>query len=261
MAGVFEILRRRWPEAALVVGFHACVTFLMEQVLGQVDPSSEEAVVSEGKLFIVAACTTAFGVIWLMLYMGFLATSYRDGSKPQEPIVLLRTGRHFFWRMVRFQILFAFVYVFLSYLIIGLWVSTGLGSVGIADVPRWFERLCSLIALFILAKPTLLMPASMIVADCRVREAFFFMRRYRLLNGGRKLVLAFFVCLATIFLFSFLPDKVSESGFYHDAAIGVYAVISSSLLLAMNLFALCFVAEQVKVDSKLSGENNGEAGG
>ena len=260
MSRVLEILRRRWPEAVLVVGFHACVTFLMEQVLEQAELSSEEVVVSEGKLFVMAVCTTAFGVIWLMLYMGFLATSYREGHKPQEPVVLLRIGRHFFWRMVRFQILFAFVYIFLSYLIFGFWGLTGLVSVEITDVPRWFERLCSLIALFILAKPTLLMPASMIVADCRVREAFFFMRRYRLVNGGRKVVLAFFGCLSMIFLLSFLTDKVGDRGLYHDAAIGVYAVISSTLLLTIGLFALCFVAEQAEENNKLSGESNGESG-
>ena len=80
---------------------------LLEEIAGQAAVAQQGAPTAqmEGMGFIWGMGTMLFAIIWQMLYLGFLATTYTKGTEPTQPGELVSVGSLFFWRMVIFGLL------------------------------------------------------------------------------------------------------------------------------------------------------------
>lgn len=243
----------------MVILLQAGLMILLEEIAGRASVAQQapSSALPAQMGFIWGMGTVLFAIIWQMLYLGFLATAYSEGPTPKEPGQLVSAGRLFFWRMLRFQIILGIVYTGISFVILATVQSVALGREEVLRIPDWIVHLCSFAVLAVLAKPILLMPAVMIVRDRMVLEAFRLLREYRLLEA-KALVRAFFICFATVYLLSSLLSLIEPGGAFYYAAIGIYAVVSSALIVAVTLGAVLFVGSKTPVatEPKETPENN-----
>ena len=259
MAGVIKILRKRWPEATLVILLQAGLMVLLEEIAGRASVAQQtpSADLPGRAGFIVGMGTALFAVIWQMLYLGFLATACRDGAGPKQPAQLVRIGRLFFWRMLRFQVILGVIYIGVSFVILVIVQSVVLASEEVSNIPDWVAHLCSFAALVVLAKPMLFIPAVMIVRDRMVLEAAGLLKEYRFFEA-KDLVRAFFGCFATVYLLSSLLGLIEPGGAFYYTAVGIYAVVSSTLIVALTLAAVLFVGSKTEsvTETAEPAENN-----
>ncbi len=163
------ILKARWPEVILLIGLAVLLPFLSNLLTKlKIDSALSSIVLS-------TCFRLALMVITIMLRSGFLRTVYLEGQQRQTIAVLLRTGLPFFWRMIGLGLLFAIPFLTVTLL------STRL--VGKPTAPG------QLVINIILMKFILLLPALVIVLDCRVFESFKFLKKCRLRNAGVLIVL------------------------------------------------------------------------
>jgi len=163
------ILKARWPEVILLIGLAVLLPFLSNLLTKlKIDSSLSSTVLSVGFLLPLT-------VIRTMLRSGFLRTVYLEGQQRQTIAVLLRTGLPFFWRMIGLGLLYLIPLLTLTLL------STRL--VGKPTAPG------QLVINIILMKFILLLPALVIVLDCRVFESFKFLKKCRLRDAGELIVL------------------------------------------------------------------------
>jgi len=259
LAAVVRILKARWPEAALVILLQAGLMVLLEEIAGRasVVQQAPSAALPVHMDFILGMGTALFAIVWQMLYLGFLATAYSEGAGPQQPARLVGVGRLFFWRMLRFQIVLGVIYIGVSFVILVIVQSVVLGTEDVSKIPDWVAHLCSFAALSVLAKPMLLIPAVMIVRDRMVLEAVGLLKEYRFFEA-KDLVWAFFGCFATVYLLSSLLGRIKPGGAFYYTAVGIYAVVSSALIVALNLAAVLFVGRKTKLTIEDTEENNGD---
>jgi hypothetical protein len=256
LAGVIKIFRKRWPEATLVILLQAGLMVLLEEIAGRTALSQQvQSAALPGHVdFIVGMGTVLFAVILQMLYLGFLATAYSEGASPKQPAQLVSVGRLFFWRMLRFQVILGIVYIGISFVILAIVQSVVLGAEEVSGIPDWVAHLCSFAALAVLAKPMLFMPAVMIVRDRMVLEAIGLLKEYRFLDA-KDLVRAFFVCFATVYLLSSLLGLIEAGSVFYYLLVGIYAVVSSALIVALTLGAVLFVGSKTAPTTEPT-ENN-----
>jgi hypothetical protein len=245
LAAVVGILKARWPEATLVILLQAGLMVLLEEIAGRtaLSQQAQSAALPGHMEFIVGMGTAFFAIVWQMLYLGFLATACTEGESPKQPAQLVSVGRLFFWRMLRFQIILGVIYMGISVVILVIVQSVVLGAEELSGIPDWVAHLCSFAALVVLAKPMLFIPAVMIVRDRMVLEAVGLLKEYRFFEA-KDLVRAFFVCFATVYLLSSLLGLIKPGGVYYYAAVGIYAVVSSALIVAVTLGAVLFVGSK-----------------
>ncbi|MHC4721129.1 MAG: hypothetical protein ACYS6I_00325 [Planctomycetota bacterium] len=256
---VIEILKKRWPEAALIIILQAGLMILLEEIAGQAAVAQQVSSTSPPPHmgFIWGMGTALFAVIWQMLYLGFLATACTEGTAPKQPGELVGVGRLFFWRMLRFQIALGIAYIGISLMVLAIVQSAALGQKDASSIPAWIAHLCSFAALVVLAKPMLLTPAVMIVRDRMVLEAFGLLKEYKLLEA-KALLWAFFVCFATVYLLSSLLSLIETGSVFYYVLVGIYAVVSSALIVAVTLGAVLFVGSKTKLAIKDTEEDNGD---
>jgi len=256
--GAIEILKKRWPEAALVIVLQAGLIVLLEQISSQAQSLEYEPGTLPAHTGVILGVGTAlFAIVWQMLYLGFLATACTTRHAPREPIELVKVGRYFFWRMLRFQIILGIVYIGISFVFLAIVQSMVFGQKDVLSIPVWIAHLCSFAALAVLVKPMLLVPAVMIVRDRMVLEAFGMLREYKL-SQAKGLLRAFFICFGAIFLLSSLQSLTGAAGVYHYVMAGISAIISSTLVLAVTLAAILFVAAKTKL-ATVHKDSTGEA--
>ena len=259
MLDAIEILKKRWPEAALIIILQAGLMVLLEEIAGQAAVAQQAQSTSPPPHmgFIWGMGTALFAVIWQMLYLGFLATACTEGTVPKQPGELVGVGRLFFWRMMRFQIVLGIAYAGISLMVLAIVQSVSLGQKDASSIPSWIAHLCSFAALAVLVKPMLLTPAVMIVRDRMVLEAFRLLKEYRLAEA-KPVVWAFFVCFATVYLLSSLLSLIETGSVFYYVLVGIYAVVSSALIVAVTLGAVLFVASKTTpaTESAESIENN-----
>jgi hypothetical protein len=258
---VLEIIKRRWPEAVLVVGFQVGVFFLKTVLMEMVEEASQtiesEQIVHSPvwASFLLGMGTMAFAIIAYMFLIGFLATACHEGIEKKEPIDLLRAGRYFFWRMVRFEILFSilwFALVMLFSAIVGTIVLQAKAQEGI---PYWLFYMCMFAALVILIKPMLLAPAIMIARDKMVLDAVKLLKQYCLKEAKNLLLLVG----ASLLLMAGLSVTLSfaEIGtYYYYAVLGASGFLSSALLLLIGLSAVRFIAIRTDGEQEHINEQN-----
>ena len=243
----------------MVILLQAGLMVLLEEIAGRAALSQQvQSAALPGYVdFIVGMGTAIFAVIWQMLYLGFLATAYTEGASPKQPAQLVSVGRLFFWRMLRFQVILGIVYIGISFVILAIVQSVALGQKDVSRIPDWIAQLCSFAALAILVKPMLLTPAVMIVKDCMVLQALGSLREYKILEA-RVLLRAFFICFATVYLLSSWLGVIETGNVFYYALVGIYAVVSSALIVALTLGAVLFVAKRTNLAIEDTEESNGD---
>jgi hypothetical protein len=180
------IFKTRWPEVILIIGLTILLPFLLPFLSKLLTKLKHDSALS---LTVLATCfQLALMVITIVLRSGFLRTVYSEGQKRQPIAVLLRTGLHFLWRMFVLGLLYRIPLLTLTLL------STRL--VGKQVVPL------VLVVNVILMKFILLLPALVIVLDCRVFESFKFLKKCRL-RDARGLIVLFCFNMAFSYLWMF----------------------------------------------------------
>jgi len=146
----------------------------------------------------------------MILSYGFLRTIHLEGPKEQTPMDLLKTGKHFFWRMVVFGFVYAGLYFILTALIFSItkyFTSTNTGFIESVKSAPWLYQLCSTAAMLIMIKISLFIPALILVLDCRVVNSFKLLSRFKLFKS-KELVALF--CLSTTINLLWLLLKIPE---------------------------------------------------
>ena len=174
------ILKARWPEVILLIGLAVLLPFLSKLLANSALSST---VLSVGFLLPLM-------VIRTMLRLGFLRTVYLEGQQRQTIAVLLRTGLPFFWRMIVLGLLFSIPLLTLMLLSIHIAAKrVAPGEAGILHNISLIRQLLVLVINIIVMKFILLLPALVIVLDCRVFESFKFLKKCRLRDAGTLIVL------------------------------------------------------------------------
>lgn len=172
-----SILKARWPEVTLIISIS------LLPVLARLVVSLKSMRVS---LWLLVFFPLVSILILATLRSGFLRTVYLEGQKRQSIAVLLRTGLHFLWRMIVLGLLYFILFLTLTLL------STRLVGKPAAPGETGILHNISLLVLvinIILMKFILLLPALVIVLDCRVFESFKFLKKCRLRDAGELIVL------------------------------------------------------------------------
>ena len=242
---VAQIIKQRWQEVVLVVGLHAGLIVFAQQLLGEfVVTDSELSPASSlpgGVAFLMGLGLMAFIIFRQLLYLGFLRTAASVGDKPQEPGELLKVGRYYFWRIVRFELVFRLACGMILLAIIEFFSSVVLGVKDLETMPNWLIPLCMFATSVALMRPMLLMPAVMIVRDRMVIEAFGSLKEYKLL-AEQGLVKFFVLCFLAISVLSLALSSTQTEGALHYIVLTIYAVGSGAAMLVIYLVAVMFVA-------------------
>ncbi len=168
------ILKARWLEVAFIIGI-PLLAILSRKLLLNAGVKSISIIYS-ATLFI----PLLFSLISILLRLGFLRTVYLEGQKQQTLVVLLRTGIHFFWRMFVLGLIYALPFILLMIVFSKL--------MSLSVIP-WLHTLYPILVSLILIKLIVLIPALIIVLDCRVFDSFKFLRRYKLSNAKELIFL------------------------------------------------------------------------
>ncbi|MCK5565045.1 MAG: hypothetical protein KAJ07_07325 [Planctomycetes bacterium] len=243
----FEIIKKRYPEVVLIIGLQAGLVLLARQIMATAMVAAgggEDQVAGQlpgGIEFVYGMGFAIVCIVWQILQLGFLRTAFTDGASQQEPKTLLVTGKAFFWRMLRFQIIFGLAYQFMIALGTGVIASTMYKDVAVADLPVWLGPACAMAAMAALAKPMLLCPALMIAEGCMVRESFARMKGFRL-STHSKMIKTFAVFIVMMFVFGTAEGLMKAKGAGQSVIIAVQAMITGTVGLVMSLYAIQFVA-------------------
>lgn len=242
-------MKARWPEVMLVVILQAAMMLLMEEIVSDSENmDSNAALIPFWASFLLGVGMVLCGVLWQMLYLGFLKTAAISGSQPQQPVKLLRSGRPYFWKILFFQMMLGFVLFFLNIAIVIslshlLWQDPELDQ-----LPQWFAQICAFAGILIVLKPMLLVPARMIVYDDTVYQAIFQMRRY-ILSGIDHIFKVLFLGLGVVALFTFPIEFFNQKGQSYYILTALRHVVFSFLLLSLTLIAVLWVQEQFDAES------------
>ncbi len=233
----------------MVILFHTGLIAIADRIMTFAAPVENSASATDaahlpgGLDYILIVGTMAFGIVWQLLYLGFVATSFIDSTKPREPMELLRIGKRFFWRMLRFQMVLGCAYMIVVLFISGFLMKIAQVDVTIDDIPLWIPPVSSFAALAVMIKPLVFIPAVMIVRDKMVAESFMSLGQFPMARAIELLKL-FFGCFAVIFLLSFVHGLTAPKTLIYYAMTGIYGLSASFLLLLTAMAAVKFVAKR-----------------
>ncbi len=247
------ILRARWPEVTLIVGLFTLVG-LSYSLFGFTEPDVTKPFFLPSILFILS-----LAVVSMILSYGFLRTVHLEGPKEQTPLDLLKTGKHFFWRMVGFGFIYAGLYFILTLLIFSItkyFTSTNTGFIESAKSAPWLYQLCSTATMLIMIKVSLFIPALIIVLDCRVVNSFKLLSKFKL-SKSKELIALF--CLSTMIHLLWLLLKIPENPetiSQYIITIGTI-VIGQALGLTVAVTAVRFVSSlDLEYDGRITDSNS-----
>jgi hypothetical protein len=243
----------------MVVVLHVAMALLVEDVV-----AASENMDTQGAMppfwasFLLGIGMILCGILWQMLYLGFLKTAAASEGLPQQPMQLLRSGRPYFWRIVLFQIMLGVVVMLLNAVFLNVLGGLIWQGRSIEDLPVWFAQLCALAGVLIVLKPMLLVPACVIVYDISAFAAFGQMRFYRLgqIDGIFKAVAVGFGIIALSVLPSVLMDAEGLRGYIVS---GLYSVASSLVLLTLAMVAVLWVQQQFDAECVKASEEESYA--
>jgi hypothetical protein len=248
---IIEIIKKRFPEVILIVGFQAGLFFLLDQLANAAEPYQNQTEATHmGSLPMgmdvvlglgIAVCVIA----WQLLSLGFLRTAFVNGAVQQDPKTLIMIGRAFFWRMFRFQVIFGFVYIAIASFISSLMISAMYKDVPISDLPDWVMLSASFLSTIIIIKPLLLSPAIMIVSGCMVKDSFSKLKNFKPLADPLMLRL-FIAFIATAFVFSTIETLTKTGSIAHHIILAIQGITTSSLWLIVSLYTIKFIADRTK---------------
>lgn len=232
------ILKARWPEATLIIGLN--VLLVLSNKLFRIEKAKLTPILP--LLFFISAATLM--IIWILLNSGFLRTAYLEGDKRQPLIVLLKTGMRFFGRMFRLGLLWLLIYfplLWLTYSATKPFASIKAGFFDTARSSPLLYQFYFTVPYLILIKPLLLMPAIIIVMDCKVLESFKFLKKCKLLDAKGLLILVL-ISIILNFSWTILP-KLNESLTISQFLLKIFSpVLMQFIRLMIAVTAVRFVA-------------------
>ena len=246
------ILKARWPEVILLISLNLSLS-----LSNLIWPEKSELIPIF--LLLYSCFLLTLSLISIMLYAGFQRTVFLEGSKRQSPLVLLRAGKHFFWRMLGIGLLLGIAYFILAwpiFLITKQFTSMNTGFFEAAKVASLAYQLCFIAATLIVMKPLLFIPALIIVIDCRIVKSFKLLKYCKLLNA-KELVVLFSVSIILLFLQALLP-RFSDVKMPSQYILTIVPIIIRKFVwLIMLVMAVKFVASlDLVYDSSLSSPNS-----
>ena len=243
-----EILLCRWPEVALLAVLNSFLPLSMAMLM----PQEQEAITA---LALIAAIVSfGFVIISILLFMGFLRTVYLEGARPQQPMTLLKTGKHFFWRYFLFSLIYSAVFLGLLLLTSSFTDPTAGETVAV-----WKQKWLSFLASFVFMKFIMLVPAIIIVADCSVLNSFKALKRYRLL-AEKQLVSLYCVQVVASYILIFLPVQSNTETFFSQVLSVFHQAIIYLISLVVSVTAVRFAASVNLVYDSAPSENIEETG-
>lgn len=240
------ILRIRWPEVTLIIGLYTLVE-LSHSLFGFTEPDVTKTLFLPSIFFILSLAAVS-----MILSYGFLRTIHMEGPKEQTPMDLLKTGKHFFWRMVGFGFIFTglyFILIRIIFFIIKYFTSTNTGFIESAKSAPWLYQLCSTATMLIMIKVSLFIPALIIVLDCRVVNSFKLLSKFKLFQA-KELVALF--CLSTVIHLLWLLLKIPEN----PETISQY-IITIGTIVTGQVLGLIVTVTAVRFVSSLDLEYDG----
>ena len=239
---LMDIFKSRWPEVTLVVVFQVGLMLLLERMMlssGVETPGKSQ--IPDGALFVLGVGCALMGVIWQMLYLGFLRTAAIDGAAPQEPLTLLLTGRAFFWRFLGAQFVIG-VAVWVVSVVLAMLAGMMLGYKEAEAIPQWLLTAAGIGAIALFVKPFFLIPAFILAMDFSAMEALAMMRQIRLGELG-GLLKGYAVGLGVIVTAAVLSALAPKGGAVYYIASGLNYLVQSATALTLMLATVLFVAE------------------
>lgn len=227
------ILKARWPEVILILGINLL-------------PVITNLVLSPKSMQVFWWYRGIFPLISILmlttLRSGFLRTVYLEGQKRQSFLVLLRTGLHFLWRLIVLDLLFGIPFLIL--ILLNVHSIAGRVAHGGTDILHnifLIRYLLVLVINIILMKFILLMPALVIVLDCRAFESFKFLKHCRL-RDARELIVLFCFKMALPYIWMFLRRLYGATTIPQLIFSIVNSVTTCFIGLIIAVMAVRFVA-------------------
>jgi len=237
------VFKKRWPEMLLIVGFTAIAIFLTEQ-LNSAAPAAKTPVpmtMTQTTSFLYSMVIMIFLVLAMTLNLGFLATLNVNHAEPHDPVILIKIGRIFFWRTIRFQVIFGLAYLALAILFFSPLKFIFFANTSLEEIPNWPHRTASIIALAALAKPMLLTAPIMICKNLMVLPAVKLMSSYRL-SDIKILPLIFIGSMLTIGAITELQEKMPASDIIFNIIYAAKSIITAVTALLTGIIGIWFVA-------------------
>ncbi|MFH1371663.1 MAG: hypothetical protein ABII09_10320 [Planctomycetota bacterium] len=237
-----EILKARWPEVTLIIGLTVLSLFtnrLLQILKTTINPLYVLVIP-------ILGCSMALLIITTLLQIGFKRTVYLQGQKRQSPVALLRQGKHFFWRLVGFGLIYMGVLVilaWLTFLTVKQFTSIETSFWETAKASPIAYQLCSTVPMLILIKPFLFIPSLIVVLDCRIFESFRLLKLCRL-RDAKELTILFLVSMVASFLWVYLPTMRSASTIPQYILVTAQSFAQHFISLMMAVMAVRFVASQ-----------------
>lgn len=226
MTATLKIVKKRWPEVAVIVAL-GILRFLIPMPTAVAGISILR--------YLSQLLVIAIAAVMLTARAGFLHTAHLYGDRRQRISTLLQTGKHFFWQLL----IFYAMYGILMY---------GMLRISLLLMRADFRTvvLCNVI----LMKPLLLVPALIIVRDCRAFEGIKLIWSYKLLRA-KELLLFFAIQQAFMLVPIFMPPpKEVGSVFYRSMGAG-RNIIGNLLVIVVALSAVRFVAGETEKEDQV----------
>jgi hypothetical protein len=230
------IFKARWPEIMLIIGLTILLPFLRKL------PTKLRYRSALDLMVLPTFVLVALMVVIMMLRFGFVRTVYLEGQKRQSIPVLLRTGLHFLWRMIVLGSLYGIpllILILLSIRLLGKRVEAGETDIG--HNIFLIRQLLVVVANIILMKFILLIPALVLVLDCRAFESFKFLKKYRL-RDAKELISLFCFQIALGFIWMFLRTVCGAGTIPHLAFRFLSSITTCFIGLITAVMAVRFVA-------------------
>jgi len=224
----------------MVAGLQACCVALLKDLQRVPQPQTDFA-----RLFFLGVGAAIFSIIAQMLFWGFLRSAAVGGVQPAEPMVLLRTGRPYFWKLLLFQLLLLPV-VLLIILVIQVGVQMLLS--GKADLqtppPLWLEIVGATATGLILMKPVYLIPALILLQNCGIWDALRNLRQIRMLEMRHFVTIAVSVSVIAGGV-EYISGLVERKDILYYPALALDALFSASGMLIVFMAAVAGVGQQL----------------
>lgn len=235
MPETFDILRKRWVEVAVIVALGILRWHI--PMLTAVAGISILRYLSQLLVIVIAA-------VMLIARAGFLHTAHLYGDRRQRISTLLQTGKHFFWQLLVFYAMYKILMS--GILLIGLLLMRA----DFRTVVVGRSVLFHIALAVILMKPLLLVPALIIVRDCRAFEGIKLIWSYKLLRA-KELLLFFAIQQAFMFVSIFMPHPKEAGGISYYLTHAGNNIISSLLVIVVALSAVRFVAGETEKEDQV----------
>ena len=238
MPKTFDILKKRWPEVAVILAVG------LLRWLGPIVVSVIRNSTLQKSYWLIMLAVLA---LMLILQAGFLRTAYLYGGKGQRISTLLQTGIHFFWQLFIFACLYGIVRLAPKLILVRF----------ISPSKLWIVGLFNIALAVVLIKPLLLVPAMIIVRKMRAFEGLKGFMKYHIFEAKGLLIL-FVVAQLFRALNLFVRPSLETPRIVNYFIDVTTSIIMTLLGLAISLSAVLFVGSKTApaTEPTESPENN-----